>query len=215
MPSATENRTVKSQDSLAPEEQPHAERMLNQHRRQGRLSQIQNVGSPSGKRPNVATSGATKLGSPPSQIKALASAAKNPASAVKNAATLAFSMFRQIEPTKDWPFLFILIPMAFLKDIFDIAFAAIPGVGIVVSFITTVLLTILTIVCIILIGERLQTRGNAKYIGGLAVEFVSEALPGIGWLPLFTIETIMIYFFVLFDRAWSNSTSGEESKQTT
>lgn len=115
-------------------------------------------------------------------------------------AKLALGMFRQIRPADDWPYLCLLLPLAFLKDIFDIAFAAIPGVGIIFSFITTLFLAITTIIFLILIGEKMSSGKSGKYFAGLAVEFISEILPGIGWLPLAFIQTLVIYFFVLFDR---------------
>ncbi|OGI27729.1 MAG: hypothetical protein A2359_02720 [Candidatus Moranbacteria bacterium RIFOXYB1_FULL_43_19] len=168
--------------------------MLNQQRRQ------ENSASGSGQAQSVS----------PNVQNLAKEAAKSPQSAGKKAAKLVFSVFRQIR-AQDWPYLCLLLPLSLLKDIFDIAFAAIPGVGIVISFIGTVLLTIFTAVCLILIGEKVMSRKSGKYIAGLSVEFITEALPAIGWLPLAFIETLVIYGFVLCDRAAAPQPEGAEA----
>jgi hypothetical protein len=147
----------------------------------------------------------------PADVQNLAKeAAKNPQSAARQVTKLVFNIFRQIK-AQDWPYLCLLLPLSFLKDIFDIAFAAIPGVGIVVSFIATVLLTIFTAICLVLIGEKIMSRKSGKYIAGLSVEFITEALPAIGWLPLAFIETLVIYIFVLYDRATAPQPENKEA----
>jgi len=173
-------------DLVPPENQRGLGQILNWQRRQNEAKQKENLISNTKNLTKVATT--------------------NPQSALRQAAKLALSMFRQIK-AQDWPYLCLLLPLSFLKDIFDIAFAAIPGVGIIISFVTTLLLSISTIVFLILIGEKISLRRSA----GLGVEFISEALPGIGWLPLAFIETLVIYFFVLFDRAINLQEQKEES----
>jgi hypothetical protein len=173
-------------DLVPPENQRGLGQILNWQRRQNEAKQKENLISNTKNLTKVATT--------------------NPQSALRQAAKLALSMFRQIK-AQDWPYLCLLLPLSFLKDIFDIAFAAIPGVGIIISFVTTLLLSISTIVFLILIGEKISLRRSA----GLGVEFISEALPGIGWLPLAFIETLVIYFFVLFDRATNLQEQKEES----
>lgn len=177
---------------VSPENQSDVENTLNQQRRQ-----------------DDSANGAGQMKNISPNIQNLAKeAAKSPQSAGKQVAKLVFNMFRQIK-AQDWPYLCLLLPLSFLKDIFDIAFAAIPGVGIVVSFIGTVLLTIFTVICLILIGEKVMSRKSGKYIAGLSVEFITEVLPAIGWLPLAFIETLVIYGFVLFDRATAPQPEGE------
>lgn len=137
-----------------------------------------------------------------SSAKTLEQIAKNP---VKSGMKLAFGIFKQIDFDKDWPYLFLLMPFALLKDIFDIALAAIPGVGIVVSFLTTMMLTIFTTICLLMMGEGFSARKVGKYIAGLGIEFISEAIPGLDWLPFSTIDTVVIYGFVLADRVMQSS----------
>ena len=91
--------------------------------------------------------------------------------------------------------------MAALKDIVDIAFAGIPGVGIIVSFIFTVLIAILTATFLILITGKFTTRRAMLNIAGPLILTFTEAFPGIGWLPLCFIETVLIYIVVLAQRA--------------
>ncbi len=163
--------------------------ILNWQRRQEKTEQKKNIVSK--------TQGLAKL------------ATASPQSAARRIAKLTLSMFRQIK-TQDWPYLCLLLPFSFLKDVFDIAFATIPGVGIIFSFITTLLLTITTIVFLVLIGEKISSIRSGKYFASLGVEFISEALPGIGWLPLAFIQTLVIYFFVLFDRAANSQEQKDE-----
>lgn len=177
-------------DLVPPENQRRLGLMLNWQRRQNEAKQKENRISNTQNLTKVATT--------------------NPQSALRQVTRLALSMFRQVK-AQDWPYLCLLLPLSFLKDIFDIAFAAIPGVGIIVSFVATLLLSITTIVFLILIGEKISSRRSGKYFAGLGVEFISEALPGIGWLPLAFIETLVIYFFVLFDRATNLQEQKEES----
>lgn len=158
---------------------------------------------------NADIAGAGKKGAGSGRLSAL----QQGMSAAKKGITLARDMLRQIKPTQDWPFLCLALPFSLLKDIIDIVVAAIPGVGIVVSFITTVLLIILTAVCLLLIGEKVKSRKSGKYIAGFSVEFISEILPGISWLPLAFVETIIIYCFILYDRATSPKEKEEDSSQ--
>jgi hypothetical protein len=163
-------------DLVPPKNQRELGQILNWQRRQNEAKQKENLISNTKNLTKVATT--------------------NPQSAlIKQATKLVLSMFRQIK-AQDWPYLCLILPLSFLKDIFDIAFAAIPGVGVIISFVTTLLLSISTIVFLILIGEKISLRRSAI----VGVEFITEALPGIGWLPLAFIETLVIYFFVLFDR---------------
>lgn len=139
---------------------------------------------------------------------------------------LAGNMLRKIDWSKDWMFIPFLASFAFLKDIFDIAFAAagtatswVPvlgqvtvAVGIVVTFVGEIFLLILTVVVLVLTGSSLKNRGMAKYFIGLSVAFMSEALPGISWLFLATIEVFILYGFVLYDRAFEEPAEQTESK---
>jgi len=187
-------------DYVSPENQSDVGTILNQQRRQaGNNGNTENKLDQLKKSVALATDAAR--------------AAEGDPSAIARLAKLALSMFRQIEPTKDWPYLFLLLPLSFLKDLFDIAFAAIAGVGIVVSFITTLLLTIFAIVCIILIGEKIASGKSGKYIAGFSVEFITEALPAIGWMPLAFIDTLVIYIFILYDRATTPQEKKAESNQ--
>jgi len=126
----------------------------------------------------------------------LAKQSSTPIGAIKTV----LNIFKQMDLSRDWMFVPILVSFALLKDIFDIAFAAIPGVGIALQFITEIMLMILAVTALLLAGDSLKNRGMAKYFLGMAVAFISEALPGIGWLPLSVIEMFILYGFVLFDR---------------
>ncbi len=120
---------------------------------------------------------------------------------IKQTLKFAYSLWKQIDLLRDWPYVFILIPMSALKDIFDIAFAAIPGVGIIVSFTFTVLIAIMTAVFLVLITGKYTSKRAILTITGPLIQMLTEALPGIGWLPLCFIETVLIYLIVLGQRA--------------
>ena len=107
----------------------------------------------------------------------------------------------QVDLSKDWLFIPLLVSFALLKDILDIALGAIPGVGIAVSFITEVMLLCFTIIALLISGSDLKNRGVAKYIAGLVIGFIAEILPGIGWLPIAFIQALVLYGMVLLDRA--------------
>jgi hypothetical protein len=107
----------------------------------------------------------------------------------------------QVDLSKDWLFIPLLASFALLKDILDIALGAIPGVGIAVSFITEIMLLCFTIIALLISGSDLKNRGVAKYIAGLAIGFIAEIIPGIGWLPIAFIQALVLYGMVLLDRA--------------
>jgi hypothetical protein len=195
------NATPRYNGDFVPEErQRDMQTALNRHRNQAA------TGADVASRAALKNNSSTFAGN----AKRIAELAKNPQ---KSAIKLVFGIFKQIDFGKDWAYLFLLIPFAILKDIFDIALAAIPGVGIAVSFITTIMLTIFTTICLLMMGESFSVRKSGKYIAGLGIEFISEAMPGIDWLPLATVETIVLYFFVLFDRVFSGEESNEQSQQ--
>lgn len=116
----------------------------------------------------------------------------------------------QVDLSKDWLFIPLLVSFALLKDILDIAFGAIPGVGIAVSFITEIMLFCFTIIALLISGSDLKNRGVAKYIAGLAIGFIAEIIPGIGWLPIAFIQALVLYGMVLLDRA--TAPKGEKKK---
>jgi hypothetical protein len=146
--------------------------------------------------------------------KTIAKAATGRKNPVTAAISIAFSLFSQIRLSVDWSFLFLLIPFAFLKDIIDIVFAgliaaatgtiilgpAVAGVGMTVSFVTNLMLQILSITCLLIVGANLKNRGLAKYIIIEMLDFLAESFPGLGWLPWATIFAIILYFLVLLDR---------------
>jgi hypothetical protein len=134
-------------------------------------------------------------------------------SPVKAAARLVMNLLKQVDLTKDWMFIPILASFALLKDIFDIAFAAVPGVGIIISFVMELMLIFMATVFLIIAGSDMKNRGLAKYFIGLAVSFASEAFPGIGWLPLAFVESLLLYLFVLFDRAMQEPAKAEQEAQ--
>lgn len=122
------------------------------------------------------------------------------------------SVFDQIDLTRDWIFIPFVAFFALLKDIFDLSFAggvnipvigvAVGGVGVVVSFIMAVMLLMLTVVALLLTGSDLKNRGQAKGLLTLLMSlgFIAEILPGLDWMPLAFIETLLVYGLVLFDR---------------
>jgi len=140
---------------------------------------------------------------------------------------LAGNMLRKIDWSQDWMFIPFLASFALLKDIFDIAFAAVGtatslipvlgqatvAVGMIVTFVGEILLLILTVTVLVLTGSSLKNRGMAKYFIGLSVTFISEALPGIGWLPLAFVEVFILYGFVLFDRAFEQPAAQASQSQ--
>lgn len=138
--------------------------------------------------------------------------AKNTPSAI---VSLAGNFLAQIDWSKDWMF-FLLISFALLKDIFDMVFGFaataaswIPilgevtaAIGIIITFVGEIMILLLTVVALVMTGSSLKNRGMAKYFMWVPIAFLSEALPGIGLLPLCCIEAIVLFGFVLWDRAY-------------
>jgi|GEM_PF-1146472 len=138
-----------------------------------------------------------------------------------------FRLFAQIDITTDWLFI-LLFSFAFLKDIFDIVFAAVTAsgssipiinfltgpvagaIGMTISFVGDLMFLCLTVTVLVLIGSSLKNRGMAKYFIGIAMEFIAEALPGISWLPWTVIYVMILYGCVLYDRAY-----GRQAEQAT
>jgi hypothetical protein len=143
----------------------------------------------------------------PGLAKALA--AKKPSAIIG----LAKNLRRQVDWGTDWLFI-LLFSFGLLKDIFDIAFAALGAVpsvgpagtaiGIVVSFVGDLMFLILTMTVLILVGSSIKNRGPAKYFVSTAMEFIAEALPAISWLPWTPVYVTVLYLFVLYDRAYQD-----------
>lgn len=143
----------------------------------------------------------------PGLAKALA--AKKPSALVG----LAKNMRRQVDLGHDWLFI-LLFSFGLLKDIFDIAFAALgaipvvgvagTAIGIIVSFVGDLMFLILTVTVLVLVGSSIKNRGPAKYFISTAMEFIAEALPGISWLPWTPVYVMVLYLFVLYDRAYQD-----------
>lgn len=157
-------------------------------------------------------------------------------------AKFAGSLLSQIDWTVDWLFI-LLGSFALLKDIFDIVFAAagtagsgiwsvlvgwIPlagpalagagditmaAIGITISFTGDLMFLILTVTVLVLVGSSLKNRGMAKYFIGIAMEFIAEALPGISWLPWTFVYVFILYFCVLYDRAYGTAAQAEQTEQ--
>lgn len=126
---------------------------------------------------------------------------------------LAGGLLRQIDWTVDWMFI-LLASFGLLKDIFDIVFAALgaipvvgiagTAIGIIISFVGNLMFLILVVTVLVLVGSSLKNRGLAKYYIGVAIEFIAEALPGISWLPWTVVYVMVLYLFVLYDRAYQD-----------
>ncbi|HUD08576.1 MAG TPA: hypothetical protein VMQ48_00620 [Candidatus Saccharimonadales bacterium] len=159
-------------------------------------------------------------------------------------AKFAGRIFMQIDWTVDWLFI-LLGSFALLKDIFDIVFAAagtagsgiwsvlvgwIPlagpalagagditmaAIGITISFTGDLMFLILTVTVLVLVGSSLKNRGMAKYFIGIAMEFIAEALPGISWLPWTSVYVFILYFCVLYDRAYGRQAQQVENPEQT
>ena len=133
-------------------------------------------------------------------------------------AKFAGNLFQKIDWSVDWLFI-LLASFGLLKDIFDIAFAALGAVpvvgiagtaiGIVVSFVGDMFFLILVVTVLVLVGGSLKNRGMAKYFIGIAMEFIAEALPAISWLPWTVVYVFILYLCVLYDRAY-----GGQANQT-
>lgn len=133
------------------------------------------------------------------------------------------SLLSQIDWTVDWLFI-LLASFGLLKDIFDIAFAALgavpvlgtagAAVGIIVSFVGDLMFLILVVTVLVLVGESLKNRGMAKYFIGIAMEFIAEALPGISWLPWTFVYVFILYGCVLYDRAYGSTAQTAPAEQS-
>jgi hypothetical protein len=140
-------------------------------------------------------------------------------------AGFALRLLAQIDLTTDWLFL-LLFSFGLLKDIFDIVFAAagtaasswIPGlnvataaIGMTISFVGDLLFLVLVATVLVLVGSSFKNRGMAKYLLGVAMEFIAEALPGISWLPWTVVYVFILYLCVLYDRAFRAPAEQPES----
>ena len=138
----------------------------------------------------------------------------------KKSAIIKFAgnLLKKIDWSTDW--LFILLgSFGLLKDLFDIAFAALGAlpvigiagvaIGVIVSFVGNLMFLILTVTVLVLVGSSFKNRGLAKYYIGTAMEFIAEALPGISWLPWTPVYVLVLYLFVLYDRAYQDQ--GEQA----
>lgn len=140
----------------------------------------------------------------------------------KKSALKAFAggLLRQVDWSVDWLFL-LLFSFGLLKDIFDIAFAALGAVpvvgiagtaiGIIVSFVGNLMFLILVVTVLVLVGGSLKNRGLGKYYLGVAMEFIAEALPGISWLPWTVVYVFILYLCVLYDRMMNASEGQKEA----
>jgi len=138
----------------------------------------------------------------------LAQAASSPAGAAKVAAQLVKKIAKQIDPVTDWPFFFLLLPFAALKDIFDWLFSFIPPVGIAVSFVGAILIACLTIVVFLLLGAgfrglsiRKQSQRIAARILVVSGGCLAESIPGLNFSPIETLTALVAYIIVLLERA--------------
>lgn len=122
------------------------------------------------------------------------------------------SVVKQIDWGTDWIFI-IVASFALLKDIFDVALAGVPGVGVVVSFIMAIMLTMLTVVALLMAQSNLKNRGLAKYLITMTIGFIAEALPGLSWIPIAFTETILVYALTLFDRGMLSSDEESEGQE--
>ncbi|MDD3487037.1 MAG: hypothetical protein PHF35_01500 [Candidatus Moranbacteria bacterium] len=142
------------------------------------------------------------------------------------------AVYKKIDMSRDWLF-FFLLTFAMLKDIFDIAFMAVGtgtssllnlvpvagqiatatmgAIGMTITFVSDLMFLILTVTVLVLAGEKLANRGFAKYIMGIAVEFMAEALPGISLLPWTVIYVFVLYLCVLYDRGKNESGEGNST----
>ncbi|MDP1846044.1 MAG: hypothetical protein Q8L09_04915 [Candidatus Moranbacteria bacterium] len=140
---------------------------------------------------------------------------KKMAGGVIGKVSLGLDIFKQIEWTRDWMFGFVLFPFALLKDILDIALAAIVPVGIAVAFIMTIMVAILTVVSLLISGSDLKNRkGLAKYFITISTGAIIEAIPGVDWLPIAFIDALLVYGLTLFDRLmiyYEQKNAGKES----
>lgn len=152
---------------------------------------------------------------------AIALAAKKPSAIVG----LAKNLLRQIDLSTDWMFI-ILFAFGLLKDVVDIVFAAagtvvggltsgVPvlgqlvgttslAIGITISFVGELMFLVLVYTVLLLVGSSLKNRSLAKYFISTAMEFIAEALPVISWLPWTPIYVVVLYIFVLYDRAYQD-----------
>jgi hypothetical protein len=126
--------------------------------------------------------------------------------------SLGLDIFKQIEWTRDWMFGFVLFPFALLKDILDIALAAIVPVGIAVAFIMTIMVAILTVVSLLIAGSDIKNRGLAKYFITIPTGAIIESIPGLDWLPMAFITALLVYGLTLFDRLMAYYEQKNENK---
>lgn len=141
---------------------------------------------------------------------------KKLASGVISQVSLGLDIFKQIEWSRDWMFGFVLFPFALLKDILDIALAAIVPVGVAVAFIMTIMVSILNVVALLISGSDLKNRGLAKYFITIPTGAIIESIPGLDWLPMAFITALLVYGLTLFDRLmayYEKKNEGKESGQ--
>jgi len=209
------NASAQNDAHVAPEHQAAVGRQLNRQRSGGGSSSLGAAPSLSefGKKPGSDKMSPMKTAQDVAKVAKVAAeaGAGNVVPAAITAAKWIREIMKQVQLGTDWPYLFLLLPMVILKDIFDIAFAATGPVGIVVSFVGAVNLSIFTAVCLILIGGGLKSRNAARLIIGPIAELLTESIPAINWGPCGTAEVLILYVWVLMDRAMQAPRPAQET----
>ena len=135
-----------------------------------------------------------------------------PMAAAKSATKFVLGLLKQIDLVNDWPFFFILLPFAALKDLFDIAFAALVPIGVAISFLGSICIALLTVLVFLLIGAGFKSFTMKKQAtrmlsrislitGGTVVEFI----PGLDWFPFEIGMALMAYLLILLERVQDSS----------
>lgn len=114
-------------------------------------------------------------------------------------------------------FVFILLVMfACIKDLFDVVFFALPPIQIIISFVMDILyLSFSAAVLFITGGSQVgkAERKVLKYLATLIAGFIVELIPGLNFIPVTAIETLVLYVFVLYDRELSHNYEENEANE--
>lgn len=113
----------------------------------------------------------------------------------------------------------LLISFALLKDMTDIAFGAIPVVGIVLSFIVGVCVALIIFLLMLIFdrscgtGSMMVVKMMVRRAAVFLLAIFADSLPLVSFLPLMTISVIVLY--ILAHYFWKQRLKAAESAEAT
>ena len=126
-----------------------------------------------------------------------------PKGTIKRALTF-YSLLGQIDISRDFFFAIALVA-AIIKDTSDITVGLIPGIGWILSFLFTIMASIVIFFCMLITKTPFKLRSGIKnFLGKKWVVLIGaslmEMIYGLDFLPIETLCVIIIIFLTLWER---------------